>query len=225
MNRLTRVTAILIQLQSKPVITAKEIADRFEVSLRTVYRDVKMLQEAGIPVGSENGVGYFLPEDFRLAPIALTEEEANAFLISEELMKNQGDKSLAKNFESAAIKIKSTLKNFQKENIQILSQRTKSFIKDDKVESNALSLIQKAISDKIILEIKYLSLYKEEFTKRKIEPLAVYYTNNTWIAVAFCHLRKEKREFRLDRIQSIFTTEQNFSGHQNFNFQNYFEGS
>lgn len=60
MNRLTRITATLIQLQSKNIVTAKEIAERFEVSLRTVYRDIKTLQEAGVPIGSENGVGYFI---------------------------------------------------------------------------------------------------------------------------------------------------------------------
>lgn len=86
MNRLTRITTILIQLQSKKIVTAKEIADRFEISLRTVYRDIKMLQDAGVPIGSENGIGYFIVSGYSLPPIMITEEEANALIVSEKLM-------------------------------------------------------------------------------------------------------------------------------------------
>lgn len=66
MNRLTRITAILTHLQSKRIVTAKEIADRFEISLRTVYRDIKTLQDSGVPIGSENGVGYFIVNGYSL---------------------------------------------------------------------------------------------------------------------------------------------------------------
>ena len=129
MNRLTRITAILIQLQSKKVVTAKEIAERFEISLRTVYRDIRTLQEAGVPISSENGVGYFIVDGYRLPPISLTEEDANSLIVSEVFIKNQGDKSLSKNFNSLLIKIKATLKNFQKENVELLSTRTLNFRK------------------------------------------------------------------------------------------------
>ncbi|EKZ0375281.1 HTH domain-containing protein, partial [Enterococcus faecalis] len=69
MNRINRVTSILIQLQSKKIIPAKEIAQRFNISLRTVYRDIRTLEEAGIPIGSEAGKGYFLVEGFLLPPV------------------------------------------------------------------------------------------------------------------------------------------------------------
>lgn len=223
MNRLTRITAILIQLQSKKIVTAKEIAERFEISLRTVYRDIKTLQDVGVPIGSENGVGYFIVDGYRLPPISLSEEEANSLIISETFIKKQGDKSLSKNFDSLLIKIKATLKHFQKENIELLSTRTSSFNKGEIIESNWLSDIQKAISSKIQLDISYNSLYKEELTNRKIEPQAVYFTNNAWIVIAFCHLRDELREFRLDRIIKLNTTTMPFEKLYNFNLQEYFE--
>ncbi|WP_116770058.1 helix-turn-helix transcriptional regulator [Maribacter litoralis] len=223
MKRLTRITAVLIQLQSKRIVTAKEIAERFEISLRTVYRDIKTLQDSGVPIGSENGVGYFIVDGFRLPPISLTEEEANSLIISETFIKKQGDKSLAKNYDSLIIKIKATLKNFQKENLALLSTRTLNFTKDKINESNWLSDIQKSISNKIQLEINYRSLYKEELTLRKIEPQAIYYTNNTWIVIAFCHLRDELREFRLDRILKLNTTMISFEKMHSFNFQEYIE--
>ena len=73
MDRLTRLTTILIQLQSKRIVVAKEIADRFGISLRTVYRDIKTLQEAGVPIASKNGKGYFLVSGYHLPPVMLTE--------------------------------------------------------------------------------------------------------------------------------------------------------
>lgn len=222
MNRLTRITAILIQLQSKKIVTAKEIAGRFEISLRTVYRDIKTLQEAGVPIGSENGVGYFLVDGYRLPPVSLTEEEANALIVSEEFIKRQGDRSLSKNYDSVITKIKSTLRSFQKENIEFLADRTISFVKGEVIESNGLSEIQKAISNKKVVDITYRSIYKEELTIRKIEPQAVYFTNNLWIAIAHCRLREEFREFRLDRIDQLVVTAETFEPNLKFSWQNYF---
>lgn len=105
MDRLTRLTSILIQLQSKKIIVAKEIADRFEISLRTVYRDIKTLQDAGVPIGSENGKGYFLVSGYHLPPIMLNEKEVNTLVTAEKLIQNQGDKSLQDDFSSLLYKI------------------------------------------------------------------------------------------------------------------------
>ncbi len=223
MNRLTRITAILIQLQSKRIVTAKEIAKRFEISLRTVYRDIKTLQDAGVPIGSENGVGYYIVDGYRLPPVSLTEDEANALIVSEEFIKRQGDRSLSKNYDSVITKIKSTLRSFQKDHIEFLADRTISFVKGEVIESNWLSEIQKAISNKKVLDITYRSIYKEELTVRKIEPQAVYFTNNLWIAIAHCQLREESREFRLDRIDRLTVTFETFEPNPKFSLQNYFE--
>lgn len=223
MNRLTRITAILTQLQSKKNLTAKEIAKRFEVSSRTIYRDIKTLQDAGVPISFENGIGYFIVDGYNLPPIALTQEEANTLIILEKLIKKQGDKSVHKNFNSFIIKIKATLKNFQKENIELLASRTFSFEKEQIIESKWLIEIQKSISTKTVLEITYNSIYKQEITNRNIEPLAVCFTNNVWTTIAYCQLRKDIREFRLDRICKLITTLEPFKSDNNFNFQNYLE--
>lgn len=223
MNRLTRITAILIQLQSKKIVTAKEIAERFEISLRTIYRDIKTLQDAGIPIGSENGVGYFIVNGYSLPPIMITEEEANALIISEKLILNQGDTSLIKDFNSLLLKIKSTLKNFEKENISKLENRIEPSTKVDKNKSNWLSKIQKSITNANVIQIDYFSIYKEESTKRNIEPLAIYFTENAWVLVAFCRLRNEEREFRLDRILKLTITSETFEYQQNFTLKQYLE--
>ena len=223
MNRLTRITAILIQLQSKRIVTAKEIAERFEISLRTVYRDIKTLQDAGVPIGSENGVGYFIVDGYRLPPISLTEEEANALIIVEELIKKQGDKSIDKNLNSIIIKVKATLKSFQKDDIELLSSRTFSLHNQNYTESSWLSEIQKSILRKQILKINYRSISKEQTTSREIEPLSVYFTSQSWVVIAFCHLRNDLREFRLDRIIKLTNTQTPFSIDIPFSLENYFE--
>ena len=223
MNRLTRITAILTQLQSKKIVTAKEISDRFEISLRTVYRDIKTLQDSGVPIGSENGIGYFIVNGYSLPPIMISEEEANALVISEKLILNQGDTSLIKDFNSLLFKIKATLKNFEKDNISKLENRIESSTEIEKYNSHWLSLIQKAITNTNVLQIEYHSIYKEENTKRNIEPLAIYFTQNAWILVAFCRLRKEEREFRLDRILKLTTTLDTFKYQQDFTLKKYIE--
>ncbi|MDO5980317.1 helix-turn-helix transcriptional regulator [Flavivirga spongiicola] len=222
MNRLTRITSILIQLQSKKVVTAKEIADRFEISLRTVYRDIKTLEEAGVPIGSENGIGYFIVDGYSLPPVMITEEEANALIVSEKLISNQGDASLIKDFNSILIKIKSVLRSFEKENIAKLENRIIPSYKKDVFESNWLSQIQKSITNGKVLTISYHSIYKNEETLREIEPLGVYYTDKAWIVIAYCRLRKDIREFRLDRILKINSTSQTFDYQKDFSLSKYF---
>src|SRR6187551_2368972 len=127
MNRIDRLTAILIHLQTKRVVKADEIAKRFEISLRTVYRDVKSLMEAGVPVGSEAGKGYFIVDGFHLPPVMFTQEEASAMLMASKLVEKMTDKSIQRTFESALMKIKSVLHDNQKDHLENLQSYIKVF--------------------------------------------------------------------------------------------------
>src|ERR1051326_614442 len=104
MNRIDRLTAILIHLQTKRVVKAEEISDRFEISLRTVYRDVKALMEAGVPIGSEAGKGYFIVDGYHLPPVMFNQEEASSMLVAGKLVEKLTDQSIRKAFESALLK-------------------------------------------------------------------------------------------------------------------------
>src|SRR5260221_3633050 len=99
MNRIDRLTAILIQLQSKKIVKAEEIADRFEISLRTVYRDVTALMRAGVPIGSEAGKGQFIVHGYRLAPVMIKQEEARAILLAGEFVGQMTHGGIRKSFE------------------------------------------------------------------------------------------------------------------------------
>src|ERR1041385_3428536 len=120
MNRIDRLTAILIHLQTKRVVKAEEISDRFEISLRTVYRDVKALMEAGVPIGSEAGKGYFIVDGYHLPPVMFNQEEASSLLLAGKLVEKMTDQSILKAIESALHKIKSVLHEKEKDHLENL---------------------------------------------------------------------------------------------------------
>src|SRR6187551_1914868 len=120
MNALARLPATFIQLQSKKVVKAEEISERFEISLRTVYRDVKALMEAGVPIGSEAGKGYFIVDGYRLPPVMFNQEEASAMLTAGKLVEKMTDVSIRKAYESALLKIKSVLNDSEKDHLENL---------------------------------------------------------------------------------------------------------
>src|SRR5438105_10442497 len=120
MNRIDRLHAILTHLQSKRKVTAQEIADRFEISLRTVYRDVKALDESGVPVIGEAGSGYSIMEGYRLPPVMFTQEEAAALLLGAKLAEQWTDASIKKHFNAALYKIKAVLRTSDREHMDHL---------------------------------------------------------------------------------------------------------
>ncbi|WP_025743847.1 helix-turn-helix transcriptional regulator [Aquimarina pacifica] len=222
MDRLTRLTSILIQLQSKKIIVAKEIANRFEISLRTVYRDIKTLQDAGVPIGSENGKGYFLVSGYHLPPIMFNEKEVNTLVTAQKLIQNQGDNSLQNDFSALLFKIKSVLKEFQKEHYEKLDSRIAPSYQKTPFQSNSLSDFKNAIVKNEIVQITYHSIHKNEISERKINPLGVYFSNTAWVLVAYCNKKKEYREFRLDRITNYKLTANRFDNIPDFNLTKYF---
>lgn len=121
--RLTRLTAILTQLQSKRILTARAIAEKHGISMRTVYQDIRTLEQSGVPIITEEGKGYTIKEGYTIAPVMFTQEEANALLTAEYLIKQNKDASLVNSYESAITKIKATLKYSQKEKTALLANR------------------------------------------------------------------------------------------------------
>jgi len=99
--RLARLTAIMTQLQSKRIVTARDIADKHGVSIRTVYRDIRTLEKSGIPIVTEEGKGYSIMEGYKLPPVMFTEQEANALITAEQLISRNKDQSLTDHYRSA----------------------------------------------------------------------------------------------------------------------------
>lgn len=209
-KRFDRIVAILIQLQSKKIVKAQELADRFGVSLRTIYRDIRTLEASGVPIYSEAGVGYSLVEGYRLPPVMFTREEAASFIAAEKLMAKFTDEKMKAHFESAVFKLKSVLRSDEKDWLESvegrikISDRSKDFPEQS---PEVLHDLFESIAQKIQLKMKYQSLEAENPLERNIEPVGLYHENNFWYIVAYCHLRKDYRNFRTDRILELQKTD------------------
>jgi predicted DNA-binding transcriptional regulator YafY len=214
MNRIDRLTAILLKLQTQRIVRGKEIAERFGISLRTVYRDIRALEDAGVPIGSEAGVGYFLAEGFHLPPIMFTPEEAGSLLLGSKLIEKFSDMSVNRNFAGAMDKIKLVLDKRESEHLNTLSTyievlKTAPGVGDG-FPNNLLAGIQAVLGGNRVIRIEYTSGYKEETTRRMIEPLGLCFYAAFWHLLAYCRLRGDYRDFRVDRIHSVTATSLTF---------------
>lgn len=211
-KRLSRLTALLIQLQTKRLLTATTLAEKFNVSVRTIYRDIKALEQAGVPILTEDGKGYTLMEGYRVPPVMFTENQANALILAEKLVIKSKDSSFIKDYTEAVDKIKSVLNYNVKDKVNLLSQRTISGEDPEKrINSNNLSDLQIAITNFSLIEIEYTN-ENGKSTVRVIEPFAIIRTEN-WLLIAWCRLRNEFRYFRLDRMQKMKTLPESFDPH------------
>ncbi|WP_035454880.1 helix-turn-helix transcriptional regulator [Algoriphagus terrigena] len=214
MNRIDRLTAILTQLQSKRVTKAQEIANRFGISLRTVYRDVRALEEAGVPVIGEAGQGYSLVEGYRLPPVMFTQEEAQAFVVAEKIFEKLSDRSSGEHFHSAMLKIKSVLRSSEKDRLDQLSPLVAVFRNRNQLQLKGkdehLRVILDSLSSKRLLALNYTTFAEEKTSSRNVESVGVYYATEQWYLIGWCRLRKDYRTFRLDRINSLKTLDETY---------------
>lgn len=214
MNRIDRVTAILIQLQSKKVVKAQEIAERFGISLRTVYRDIRTLEEAGIPIIGEAGVGYSIMNGYRLPPVMFTREEATSLVVAEKIVEKYTDKLNAQNYSSALYKVKAVLREGEKDYLENLNGSVvildNQFQSGSNTHNPSLQIILKSITEKTSLDISYQNAYEDTTVKRNVEPVGVFLQNNNWHLIAFCNLKQDYRDFRLDRIRDLKITSEKF---------------
>lgn len=176
------------------------MAEKFEVSLRTIYRDIRKLEESGVPVITIEGRGYSIMEGYTVAPIMFDEKEVNALVMAEKLVSKTNDDSLISDFNDTLTKIKSVFRGALQSKSEMLNSKIHIF-KDSTSEdkSNSLSAIQLAIINFQLVQIGYED--KEAIpTERIIEPLAIYSMEEKWIVIAWCRFRGDFRSFRLDRI-------------------------
>ncbi|RBQ06855.1 helix-turn-helix transcriptional regulator [Pedobacter miscanthi] len=213
-KRLSRLTAILTQLQTKRLLTAPELAVRFSVSVRTIYRDIKALEQAGVPVLTEEGKGYRIMEGYKIPPVMFTESQANALILAEQLVLKNKDASFIKDYLEAIDKIKAVLGHKVKDKVNLLAERTR-FTQNFNNErnSNNLSDLQFALTNFYVTRIDYTN-EASQTSSRLIEPFALLSTQENWLLVAWCRLRNAFRYFRLDRIKKLEMLSEKFNPHK-----------
>lgn len=210
MNRIDRLLGILTLLQSKKFVPADKIAEKYHISIRTVYRDIKSLGELGIPVSFEAPRGYFIVQGYFLPPVSFSTEEANALLLIEVLVNGFTDKSTRRHYASALDKIKAVLRGHQKEKLELLNEKIR-FQKPDcyNINYEYLPVLQNAIANNTIIEIAYEKANNES-SRRTVEPIGLIFYAFNWHVIGWCHSRRDYRDFRVSRITSLRDTGEPF---------------
>lgn len=188
------------------------MAKRFNVSLRTIYRDMRTLSEAGVPICGNSGIGYSLVEGYRLPSLMFTKEEAMAFLTAEKIIEQLTDTQNSNYFRQGMDKIRAALRAVDKNYLHEMGDTIAVYKSRNTPESlpNLLQTILSSINDKLIVEIDYANAEGDK-SKRALEAVGISYSHPYWYLSAWCHLREEYRMFRLDRIANIKITDRKHS--------------
>lgn len=221
MNRIDRLIGMLTTLQSKKFVTADFIADKYEISIRTVYRDLKALGEIGVPIAFEDGRGYSILQGFFLPPVLLTSEEANALILISSLSEKFADKTTKKHIENALSKIKAVLRTADKGKADNLQSQIKIYNPPTTEEpTDFLTEIQNAITNKTELEIDYIN-NSSEHSKRKIEPIGLTFYSSQWHLIAWCWTRNAYRDFKVNRISKLTNRQEPFKKQNHYDINEY----
>jgi predicted DNA-binding transcriptional regulator YafY len=226
MNRIDRLMGIITHLQAKKHLTLSQIATQFEISERTVFRDLKAIGEIGVPVSFEMDKGYSVGTGYFLPPISLTVEEANALSLVEPLVIRFSDKSIYQHYSTALMKIKMVLGRSQREKMDISQASAAHFIPDHYLHmlpsTDYLAPLQNAIINQNIVRIEYLNM-NEYRTEREVEPIGLTFYSLNWHLIAWCHEKNQYRDFRTSRIQSMKVTLQKFRKKDHLGLNDYLQ--
>jgi predicted DNA-binding transcriptional regulator YafY len=208
MRRADRLFQIVSLLRRRKFTTAAWLAERLEVSERTIYRDVADLARSGVPVEGEAGVGYRLGKDFELPPLMFNVEEIRALVLGARMVESWADDALRLAARSALDKIEAVLPAAGRSELQ----DTALFALDMRMPAHAreqLGLLRRAIGERRIVALDYRD-GDERTSSREVRPLALYFWGPTWTLAAWCELRQDFRNFRVDRITGTTLREQTF---------------
>ncbi|MBD5637149.1 YafY family transcriptional regulator [Clostridium botulinum] len=216
--------AILWMLNSGVKMTAKQISQKLEINIRTVYRHIDALCASGVPIISDPGHngGYSLLNNFIRAPLLFDMEEKKALLHAAVFAKEAGY-PLSEALGNATSKLK-MYSNQEQESI--LNHHLAGFEVINRMVNPSiqpiLAELEQAVEKEFSVEIDYRTSREEQPKDRMIDPYGMVYWNNKWYTVAFCHLRNEIRSFRVDRILLIKCTQIIFKRPEAFSTREFF---
>lgn len=207
MNKFDRVTSILIYLQTRSVVTAKELSERFNVSERTVYRDLRTLENAGVPLSAEAGVGYFLDKAYRLPPVVFTRDEGAAMLVGAKIIDTRVDTETRQEYLTALDKIRSVMESEDQDYLSAIDSNIAVFtprhIENTAERDQWLPQCRTSLARSQVVRIDYIAGAERLSSNREVEPIGLYYYSNHWHLIGWCRLRQDYRDFRLDRISNL----------------------
>jgi len=218
MRRADRLFVIVQYLRSRRLTTADWLAQKLEVSVRTVYRDIQDLSRSGIPVEGEAGVGYALRHSLDLPPLQFTRDEAEAIDLGLRIVEAQGPITLAQAASTSRSKVRTILPKPSVEELERSSFRIPMLGSPGR---DRIGPVDRAIRDATKLRLCYRDQHGEQ-TERTVRPLVIFYWGSTWVLTGWCELRDDFRNFRLDRIQDATPLPDKFQEEPGKTLQDYF---
>ena len=221
MNRVDRLLAMIVLLQSRRVVTAREIADHFELSERTVYRDLAALGEAGVPIVAEAGVGYTLMRGYHLPPVNFTTEEASALVTGGLLVEQFTDASVKAQMHAALLKVRAVLPRDHQDRIARLERGLATTANVPAPAQADLSLLQQALTGLRLLRFDYQNGGRPGTTQRIAEPCGLIHYLERWHLIAWCRNAGDYRDFRTDRMTNVSLLKDTFVPREEFSVAQY----
>ena len=209
MRRADRLFRIVQLLRSGRLQTARSLAEKLQVSHRTIYRDVQDLQVSGVPITGEAGVGYTLRRDFDIPPLMFDREEIAALVLGARMVEAWGGTQLTQAANRALRKIEAVLPPTLRENIDDVLLYAPGFRAPESVR-RTLDQLHAAAQEQRIVLVAY-TREDGEPSVRRLHPLALYFWGGVWTLTAWCEMRTDFRNFRVDRIQHAETLAEKFT--------------
>ncbi len=221
MNRIDRLLALILYLQSRRTCTAEDMAAHFGLSVRTIYRDIAALGEAGVPILAETGIGYSLMKGYLLPPVNFSEQEAYALSTGVMLAQRMTTHSYNEKMQSALDKIKAVLPNEAKHRLELLANGMATPQANHPQQAD-LSVLQQAIARQQLLTFEYLSASQTQ-SSRTVEAAGLVFYLGRWHLIAWCRLRQDYRDFRTDRIENLQLHNEQFQARGDFNAKDFLQ--
>jgi len=208
LRRADRLFQIVQILRNRRLVTAAALAERLEVSVRTIYRDVQDLSLSGVPIEGEAGVGYMLRHSIDVPPLMFNQDEIQAIVLGARMVKTWGGSALASAAQQAIEKVQGALPDSLK---HLATESHIYAIPYDfgNATLDNMEVIRTAINEKLSLTFDY-QRQDQASSNRRVNPLALYFWGKVWTLTAWCHLRNDFRNFRIDRMSSIETSAEHF---------------
>ncbi len=217
MRRAERLFRLVSELRARGVCRAEDLARHFEISVRTVYRDIAHLQGSGLPIEGEAGVGYLLRPGFDLPAMTFTFEQLDALAIGLSFVEVAGDAALSEAARDVRAKLQASLPDPDKRKLEdapLFASRR------DGPASPSMKLVRRAIRERNVLYLQYTDA-EGKLSGRRVRPLAIWAFTDGWLFAGWCELRRDFRAFRLDRISKVEETGDRFADNAGENLQAY----
>ncbi|AYV69746.1 YafY family transcriptional regulator [Niallia circulans] len=229
MNKTERQLAITLELQRSKTLRAEDLASQFETSVRTIYRDIQALSEAGVPILGAPGLGYSLMEGYFLPPVSFTAEEAVSLLMGADFIEQRLDTDYGIYAKTAKRKIEATLSESVRNQSTLVRETMRLLHVGEPSTEDRVRTYLNQVRDAILKQCKISFVYIKNMpgtdgkrkNKRKVSPYGLTLVHGNWILIAHCDLRQDIRHFRLSRMTELSVLEERFLLPNNFDLSSY----